>query len=291
MAGREVTADRLFSVHIWLPSPVTPILNFFATLAVLALQGALYIPLRPYELIRKASLLTDTPLNEQELSRLREIDTPTICNALEIVSPERRMVGFTVRHLYCAFPELPPMVGYARTARVRAAASPPACNQDQTAARLAYYRYIEAGDGPTVMVIEDIDSSPGFGSWWGEVHTNVHKALGALGVVTSGSVRDLDMIAEGFQLLSGSVSPSHAWVHLVDCGGEVNVHGMVTRSGDLVHADRHGAVIIPHDVARQVPEAAALCMRREKPVLDACKRSNFSVDMIEKAFAEAGEIH
>ena len=235
--------------------------------------------------------MTDTPLNDQELSRLREIDTPTICNALEIVSPERRARGFTVRHLHCAFPELPPIVGYARTARIRAATPPSAGNEDQTAARLAYYRYIDAGAGPTVMVIEDIDTTPGYGSWWGEVHSNVHQALGALGVVTSGSVRDLDMIAEGFQLISGSVGPSHAWVQLVDCGGEVNVHGMVTRSGDLVHADRHGAVIIPHEVARDVPAAAELCMRREKPILDACKSGEFSVALIEKALAEAGEIH
>ena len=235
--------------------------------------------------------MTDTPLNDQELSRLREIDTPTICNALEIVSPERRARGFTVRHLHCAFPELPPIVGYARTARIRAATPPSAGNEDQTAARLAYYRYIDAGAGPTVMVIEDIDTTPGYGSWWGEVHSNVHQALGALGVVTSGSVRDLDMIAEGFQLISGSVGPSHAWVQLVDCGGEVNVHGMVTRSGDLVHADRHGAVIIPHEVARDVPAAAELCMRREKPILDACKSGDFSVALIERALAEAGEIH
>ena len=146
--------------------------------------------------------MTDAPLNEQELSLLREIDTPTICNALEIVSPDRRAIGFTVSHLHCAFPALPPMVGYARTARVRAATPPLAGNADQTAARLAYYRSVAAGHGPTVMVIEDIDTPPGFGSWWGEVHSNVHRALGALGVVTSGSVRDLDMIAEGFQLIS-----------------------------------------------------------------------------------------
>ena len=235
--------------------------------------------------------MTDTVLNDQELSLLREIDTPTICNALEILSPDRRALGFTVRHLHCAFPELPPMVGYARTARVRAATPPLAGNADQTAARLAYYRSVAAGHGPTVMVIEDIDTPPGFGAWWGEVHSNVHRALGALGVVTSGSVRDLDMISEGFQLLSGSVSPSHAWVHLVDFGGEVNVHGMVTRPGDLIHADRHGAVIIPHDVARRVPGAAELCMRREKPLLDACRSSDFSVDLLKKALDEAGEIH
>ena len=165
----------------------------------------------------------DTPLNENELALLREIDTPTICNALEIIAPERRALGFTVRHLHCAFPDLQPIVGYARTARIRAA-SPPLANADQKTARLAYYRYIEDGPDPTVMVMEDVDNQPGFGSWWGEVHSNVHKALGCLGVVTSGSVRDLDMIAEGFQLLSGSVGPSHAYVQLVDCGGTAITH-------------------------------------------------------------------
>jgi len=235
--------------------------------------------------------VTDKPLNESELAQLREIDTPTICNALEIVAPERRALGFTVRHLHCAFPDLPPIVGYARTARIRAATPPGPANADQKAARLGYYRYIEDGPGPTVMVMEDIDSQPGFGAWWGEVHTNVHKALGCLGVVTSGSVRDLDMIAEGFQLISGSVGPSHAHVQLVDCGGEVNVHGMVTRSGDLIHADRHGAAIIPHDVARDIPAAAELCMRREKPLLDACQSGEFSVELLERAMEEAGEIH
>ena len=103
--------------------------------------------------------MTDAPLNDQELSLLREIDTPTICNALEIVSPDRRAIGFTVSHLHCAFPALPPMVGYARTARVRAAGEPGAGNEDQTAARLGYYRYIAEAPGPSVMVLSLIHIS------------------------------------------------------------------------------------------------------------------------------------
>ena len=96
-----------------------------------------------------------------------------------------------------------------------------------------------------------------------------------------------DYLEKRHELISSAV----AWVHLGACGGEVNVHGRVTNSGDLIHADRHGAVIIPHGVARQVPAAAELCMRREKPILDACKSGDFSVELIEKALKEAGEIH
>jgi regulator of RNase E activity RraA len=236
--------------------------------------------------------VTDTPLNETELAALRAIDTPTICNALEIVAPERRTTGFTTRTLHCAFPDLPPTVGYARTATIRAMQEPEGGAAKMKADRLAYYRYVEgAGPQPSVMIIQDIDSRPGAGCWWGEVHSNLHQALGCLGVVTDGGVRDLDMIAPGFQFISGTVVPSHAWVHLVDFGNPVDIYGMHTHSGDLIHADKHGAVIIPHAVAREVPAAAELCARREKPILDICKNPDFSIEMLERALAEASEIH
>lgn len=230
-------------------------------------------------------------LAKDELEALRGYDTPTICNALEIVCPERRGFGFTTKNLICASPNLSPMVGYARTATIRSMEKPAGKAKKLTDDRIAYYHYVEEGPLPSVMVIQDIDSRPGAASWWGEVQSNVHFALGSLGVVTNGAVRDLDMIADGFQFLSGTVVPSHAWVHLVDCGQPVDVCGMVTTSGDLVHADRHGAVIIPHDVAPEVPAAAELCMRREAPILDACKRPDFSADVMAKVLYEVSEIH
>ena len=118
-----------------------------------------------------------------------------------------------------------------------------------------------------------------------------HQALGCLGVVTDGAVRDLDMIADGFQFLSATVVPSHAWVHLVSHGEPVDVCGMLTHTGDLVHADRHGAVIVPHEAAREVAAAAELCMRREAPILAACKEPGFSADVMERVLREAKDIH
>ncbi|HZS85132.1 MAG TPA: RraA family protein [Stellaceae bacterium] len=235
--------------------------------------------------------MSDT-LTEAELEALRAWDTPTICNALELVAPERRALGFNRRPLYAPFPELKPVVGYARTAMIRAREPYGRAKEEARRHRIAYYEYIAAPPRPTITVIQDVDGPDlGFGAFWGEVQTHLHQALGAVGVVTDGCVRDLDAMAKGFFVLAGSVMPSHAHVELVDFGGTVSVHGMVVRHDDLVHADRHGAVVIPHAVARQVPEAAALLARREKVLLDAAKRPGFSVAELRRALAEADEIH
>lgn len=231
--------------------------------------------------------MTDNPLTEAELEALRALDTPTVCNALEIVAPERRAIGFTTTPLVCPRPQLPPIVGYARTARQRSMR--PA--QSGVVDRVAYYEYVAEAPGPTIVIIEDIDSQPGYGAFWGEVNTNIHKAIGCLGVVTSGSIRDLDDYAEGFQLLAGNVGPSHAHVHIVDYGTPVNVHGMDVESNDLVHADQHGAVVIPLDVARDVPTAAQKIIEREAIVLEACKAPGAGIDSVKAALAKAAEYH
>jgi regulator of RNase E activity RraA len=111
----------------------------------------------------------------------------------------------------------------------------------------------------------------GHGAFWGEVQSNVHKALGCLGVVTSGSVRDIPMIAPGFQMLAGSIVPSHAYVHVVDFGIDVNVHGMAVKSGDLVHADRHGAVVVPVDKIDAMRAALDGLSAREARIIAAAK--------------------
>ncbi len=235
--------------------------------------------------------MSDNPLNDSELKALQALDTPTVCNALEIVAPERRGFGYTVQPLVCAFPQLPPMVGYARTAMARAMRPAARGKEAMQAQRFAYFDYVAAGPGPRIMVIQDLDAIPGYGAFWGEVQTNVHKALSCLGGITNGSIRDLDAMAEGFQMLAGMVGPSHAWTHLEDFGGEVNVHGMTVASGDLIHADRHGAVVIPHDVARKVTEAADLLVRREAVILAVCKSPDFTPDLLKKAIGDAEDIH
>jgi regulator of RNase E activity RraA len=163
---------------------------------------------------------------------------------------------------------------------------------EQQARRLAYYEYVGTGHGPRISVIQDIDGADvGFGAFWGEVQSAVHKALGCLGVVTDGSIRDIAQWAPGFQALAGCIGPSHAYVHAENFGGEVRVAGMTVRSGDLIHADRHGAVVIPFDVAAKLPEAAELCGRRETPILEIARSPTFSLEMLKAALARSAEIH
>jgi len=235
--------------------------------------------------------MPDEALTEEDLDNLRRYDTPTICNALELVAPERRALGFTTETVISPFPEMKPMVGYARTALIRATLPAPLNKQQQRQVRLDYYRYVASGAAPKVIVIQDVDFRVGFGCFWGEVNTAIHKGLGCAGLITDGGVRDLDAIAPGFQILCGKVTPSHAHVHPIAFGGEVDVFGMIVRSDDLIHADRHGAVIVPHEVARQVPEAARLCGRREEPILAAARSADFSIEKLEQAMASADEIH
>ena len=228
---------------------------------------------------------------QKDLDALRQFDTPTICNALELVAPERRAIGFTTRPLVCAVPDLPPIVGCARTATIRSVAPSGLTPEETRQRRAAYYDYVAADAGPGIAVIQDLDPVPGFGAFWGEVNTAIHKGLGCLGVVTDGSIRDLTDLAPGFQLLAGSVGPSHAHVHVVDFGGQVNIHGMTVCDGDILHADRHGAVVIPAAAVAELPAAVDLVARREKVILDACAASDFDIGKLKNAMAGSAEIH
>ena len=218
---------------------------------------------------------------------LMALDTPTICNALEVVDPSRRARGFNIKPLVCAQPKLAPMVGYARTARIRAQ-HPPTTPVDN----LGYYQYIaEGGEIPSVVVVEDIDPIPGFGALWGEVNTNVHFGLGCLGVVTNGSIRDLPDAQPKFQMLAGMVNPSHAYVHVVDWGNPVTVHGMEVSEHDLIHADLHGAVVIPAATIDDVLTEAARIIKRECVLISAAQQDGFNIESIKAAYREMADIH
>ena len=202
---------------------------------------------------------------------LRSIDTPTVCNLLEVAAPERRGFGYTVRHLHCPFPDLPPMVGFAKTVTMRAQDRVALGEAGYMTKRLDYLDYVAAEPQPSIAVIQDLDDIVGFGAFWGEVQTNVHKALGCLGTITNGSIRDIPQVAPGFQMLAGSIAPSHAFVHVVDFGCNVNVHGMAVKSGDLIHADRHGAVVVPRDRIDAMKAAADKLAASEAKIINAAK--------------------
>src|SRR6516165_923600 len=173
-----------------------------------------------------------------DLEALKAFDTPTICNALELVVPARRAIGFTRRPLFAAFPRLKPVVAFARTAIIRSREPHPRSREDAKEVRLGYYAHIAAEPLPSIAIIQDIDAPDiGFGAFWGEVQSHIHKGLGCAGVITDGSVRDLDAMAPDFLVLAGSVMPSHAHVHLVDYAGTVSVAGMVVSPNDIILDD------------------------------------------------------
>jgi regulator of RNase E activity RraA len=231
-------------------------------------------------------------MDPAHLEALRAFDTPTICNALELVVPARRATGFTRRPLVAPFPDLKPIVGYARTATIRSREPYPRGREEAARARLRYYEHIAAPPLPSVAVIQDIDEPDrGFGAFWGEVQTHLHKGLGCVGVVTDGSVRDIDAMASGFYVLAGSIMPSHAHVHLVDIGIPVSVAGMIVSPDDLVHADRHGAVVIPLEAVKEIPAVVSLLARRERVLIEASKEPLFSIERLRRAFREQEDIH
>ena len=235
--------------------------------------------------------MAKTDLTAADLNKLTEWDTPTICNGLEHLSSEYRVKSFTVEQMQCFDPSLPPIIGYARTALIRSMTPPEGKPEDIREMRARYYETISAPPNPSISVIQDLDPTPGFGAFWGEVNTAIHKGLGCLGVVTNGSFRDIDACAPGFQLLGGKVAPSHAWVHLVAIECEVNIFGMAVKPNDIIHADRHGAVVVPEGCVKELPSAIDVLTRREAVILEVARSPGFNVEILKKAMADSAEIH
>jgi regulator of RNase E activity RraA len=232
-----------------------------------------------------------TTLTRADLDALSEWDTPTICNGLELLDARYRTTGFTTQNMVCLDPQLKPMVGYARTATIKARMLSESDLRAAREMRARYYEHVAEQPLPSIAVLQDLDPDPGFGAFWGEVNTTIHQGLGCLGAVTNGSFRDVDACAPSFQLLGGKIGPSHAWVHLVDIACEVNVFGMIVKPNDIVHADRHGAVAVPVDCVKRLPEAIDLLTRREAVILAAARAPGFTVEILKQAMSDSAEIH
>lgn len=210
------------------------------------------------------------------LEGLRNLSTPTVANAIELFDVRGRGEGFADSSVRCIFPELGVMVGRAATVRISTATRPPPDGLETT---FRYWKSLLGAPTPRVVVVEDVDDPPGVGAFWGEVNANIHRALGCVGAVTNGSVRDLDEVkAAGFHLFAGSVSVAHAYNHVVDFGTPVTVGGLVIKPGDIIHADKHGVLLVPEEVAPRVPEAAALIAERERGVIELTRSEGFALE-------------
>ena len=223
---------------------------------------------------------------EAELARLREFDTPTICNALEMLEPGRRGYGYTRRGMVAVNAGSSPVVGVARTATMRSAIRADRAADTLKRERLEYYEYVHEGsEMPKVCVMQDLDGDDaGTGPFWGEFNTRIHRAMGVEAVVTDGSVRDVDNLPADVLLLSRGLRPSHAFVHIADFGSQVNVFGMSVSHDELVHADQHGAVAFPSHLIEDVATRAAEFVAAEAPIIAACKADRLSLDELKRLY-------
>lgn len=214
---------------------------------------------------------------------LQQVDTPTICNAIEVAQGKRGFNAFT-RGTMLINEASGVIVGYASTAKIAALAPPTEAPDVIRARRMAYYKQMAEAPQPSVCVIEDEDVPNAIGAYWGEVNTTIHKGFGMAGTLTNGVMRDLGDMALDYPVVAGSIGPSHGFVHVTALNVPVNVFGLIAEPGDLVHADRHGAVVVPPEVI-PILEAAIRKMRdTEHLVLGPAREPGFDFDRFEAAW-------
>jgi regulator of RNase E activity RraA len=223
-------------------------------------------------------------LNEDEFRSLNALDSCAVANAIERFHVQLRNEGFTEGGLTCRFPEMPPILGYAMTLKVRSASPPTKGNVyfENT----DWWSVLLAVPSPRILVIQDLDRTPGVGSLVGEVHAVILKSLGCIGVVTNGAVRDLSHIQPlGFQMFSGSLSVSHAYNHTIRSGGAVQIGGLEISPGDLLHGDCHGIVRVPKELASRIPATAAALRQKEEEIIIYCQSPAFTVEGLRSLLA------
>lgn len=207
------------------------------------------------------------PLTREQIEELRTFDTPTVCNAIERFKVRPNTEGFMKPGMVMRLPIDRPMVGYAATGRVSGAyQGSPLANETL----FGYYEQLRAIGDPSIAVIQDIDIDQSY-SFWGEVQMATHLALGCVGAIMDGGVRDLHRAAAfGFNLFSTRVNVSHGYVHMVDYGKPVQILGLVIQPGDLLHADQHGIALIPAEIAPQLAEACRKVQAINGTFLERC---------------------
>jgi 4-hydroxy-4-methyl-2-oxoglutarate aldolase len=225
------------------------------------------------------------PLTPEQLEALRRLDACTVANAIETFHERLRNEGFIDPAIHCLFPRLQPMLGYAATVKIRGSAPPTADGLYPD--RTDWWDYILSVPAPRVVVVEDVATRRGLGALIGAVHMNILRALDCVGVITNGSVRSLPAAeGAGFHLFAGSVSVSHAYVHIIEIGTRVEIGGLKIQSGDLLHGDLHGVQSIPLEIAPRIPAVAARIAARKQELIALCQSPDFSLVKLRAAIAK-----
>lgn len=195
-------------------------------------------------------------LPHSDLLELRRWNTPTIYNGWEQVTRHDIAVeGFNPEEAVDYMPEMGPMVGYAATVvfepsnRAHPQGNPQAWSQ--------YRSWLASQQGPLIVVVQDLDKPRTVGAFWGEVNSTIHRALGCVGTICDGAIRDVDeMKAAGFKALARRLCVGHAYSCPVRWGVPVEVFGRRVEPGQLIHADKHGFLAVPRGDEARLLEAA-----------------------------------
>lgn len=224
--------------------------------------------------------------SERQLDALRALDTCTVSNAIETFGVRLRNTGFVDASVRCMFEDLPPMVGYAATARLRSGSPPMQGGSYHD--RTEWWQYVLQVPLPRIIVLEDVDKHPGMGAFIGDVHAAILRALGCVGYVTNGAVRELPAVRKmGLHLFAGKVAVSHAYAHIFDYGSPIEVGGLQIHPGDLLHGDRHGLLTVPRLVAADVPAVAERLRCKEEKIIAFCESGDFSLEKLREVIQES----
>lgn len=217
-------------------------------------------------------MASQSPLNDEEFKLLRQVDTPTICNVIELFDVRPRNAGYMDERIKSCYPELPPMVGYASTATFRSHA-PPRSGNVYASLDQQVERFAEVA-GPKVVVFQDLDD-PAVAATFGEVMCTTYQAFGCVGLITSGAGRDLLQVkALDFPCFTSSTICSHGYCHIPEVHVPVHVGGITICPGDLLHGDANGVTTIPLDIAGVVARASGALIAAEQEVLDYLKEGS-----------------
>jgi len=213
-------------------------------------------------------------LTHGELLQLKRLNTPTIYNGWEQVT-DRDIARecFNLEETRDFMPQMGPMVGYTVTVVIEPGR--PEHKRGRPTAWAEYRKYVAGVPGPKIVVVQDLDKPATLGSFWGEVNSNVHRALGCVGTITDSGIRDLDeMTNAGFKALARRLCVGHAHVAPVQWGCEVEVFGCKVAPGQLVHADKHGFMAIPtEDEARLLETAQFMDLNECNTVIAAAREA------------------
>lgn len=222
-------------------------------------------------------------LTRQQLDALGKLQTCAVANAIETFDVMPRDQGFMRPAVRSIFPDLGSMIGYAVTG-VISAKTPPTSHM--RIPRTEWVDHVLSVPEPRVIMLQDLDYPDVLGSFWGEVQSNVHQALGCVGTVTDGGVRDLDEMREaGFFAFATEVLVSHAYVHIVEYGVPVTIGGLTVNPGDIVMGDQHGVLTVPKDIAADIPKAVGEVEKGERRIIDFCRSSSFTPEGLKELLA------